>query len=413
MTHPIGEMYAAHIGIRLKRWLIAAVVLTTAGIGAAILFAPLRAFGGLESPCNFISDLVSTNPLSSDLASTSDDHHRCIKAAVKGTFANVNAAVTSTDEELNIVDGVTLTAAQINDAARLGNANSFNQTNTFTATTGIHMSGSDTIIKFSETDQGTDDKSYRFQVGSNTFALRLLNDAESATTDVFIVDRTAMQVDTVTFPSGSTTFSKAYSSAPSGPALILSSSLPLMDINETDGSTNNKRWRFYSEAEGLFFTAGLDDQSADTTWMKVERTATTVDSVNISATAVQTNGVNITGVSTTATGTVTGCTTAPTTTVRYNKVGNIVVGEVDGVTCTSNATSFTMTGAVPAAFQPARNQVIPCSLQDNTTAAGDYYCVFSNGSTTLTFTKDGNGSGFTASGSKGTATNTTFSYILN
>lgn len=55
----------------------------------------------------YISDLVSTNPLSSDPKSQGDDHIRLLKSTVKATFPNVAGAVTPTHTELNYVDGVT------------------------------------------------------------------------------------------------------------------------------------------------------------------------------------------------------------------------------------------------------------------------------------------------------------------
>lgn len=61
---------------------------------------------GLETG-TYISDLVATNPTSSDPKSQGDDHLRLIKATVKATFPNVSGAVTPTHTELNYVDGVT------------------------------------------------------------------------------------------------------------------------------------------------------------------------------------------------------------------------------------------------------------------------------------------------------------------
>ena len=55
----------------------------------------------------FINSLVRTNPLGSDLKSTSDDHHRVIKGALLDTFPAITGAVTPTHTELNFVDGVT------------------------------------------------------------------------------------------------------------------------------------------------------------------------------------------------------------------------------------------------------------------------------------------------------------------
>jgi hypothetical protein len=70
------------------------------------IFIPIIAYCGLETGV-YISDLVATNPTSSDLASTADDHLRLIKSTVKTTFPNVSGAVTPTHTELNYVDGVT------------------------------------------------------------------------------------------------------------------------------------------------------------------------------------------------------------------------------------------------------------------------------------------------------------------
>ena len=55
----------------------------------------------------YISDLVSTNPTSSDNMSQGDDHLRLLKSTIKATFPNVSGAVTPTHVELNYVDGVT------------------------------------------------------------------------------------------------------------------------------------------------------------------------------------------------------------------------------------------------------------------------------------------------------------------
>ncbi|MDV7394023.1 hypothetical protein RZS08_21770, partial [Arthrospira platensis SPKY1] len=55
----------------------------------------------------FISDLVATNPTSTDPKAQGDDHLRLIKSTVKATFPNVAGAVTPTHTELNFVDGVT------------------------------------------------------------------------------------------------------------------------------------------------------------------------------------------------------------------------------------------------------------------------------------------------------------------
>lgn len=52
---------------------------------------------------SFISDLVASNPTSTDLKSQGDDHIRLLKATVKGTFPNLTGAVTVTHADLNTV----------------------------------------------------------------------------------------------------------------------------------------------------------------------------------------------------------------------------------------------------------------------------------------------------------------------
>lgn len=61
---------------------------------------------GLETG-TYISDLVATNPTSSDPKSQGDDHLRLLKNTIKTTFPAVTGAVTPTHTELNYVDGVT------------------------------------------------------------------------------------------------------------------------------------------------------------------------------------------------------------------------------------------------------------------------------------------------------------------
>jgi len=66
----------------------------------------------------------------------------------------------------------------------------------------------------------------------------------------------------------------------------------------------------------------------------------------------------------TYTATLTGCTTAPTVTAKYTKVGNSVVLYVPQLTATSNATTKSITGA-PAAIQPAAQQIFVGVGRDN------------------------------------------------
>lgn len=55
----------------------------------------------------YISDLVTTNPTSTDPKSQGDDHIRLVKAALKTTLPNITGSVSATHTELNYSSGVT------------------------------------------------------------------------------------------------------------------------------------------------------------------------------------------------------------------------------------------------------------------------------------------------------------------
>ena len=67
---------------------------------------------GLET-ATYISQLVDTNPTTSDPVSQGDDHLRLIKSVLQDQFTTLGAAaVTTTAAELNLLDGVTTLAPE-------------------------------------------------------------------------------------------------------------------------------------------------------------------------------------------------------------------------------------------------------------------------------------------------------------
>lgn len=68
---------------------------------------------GLES-ATYLTDLVNTNPVSSDAKSQGDDHIRLIKAVLLSSFPGIAGAMTASHTELNILDGATLSTAELN-----------------------------------------------------------------------------------------------------------------------------------------------------------------------------------------------------------------------------------------------------------------------------------------------------------
>ena len=62
----------------------------------------------------FINSLNASNPVSTDGLAQADDHMRLIKSTVKATFPNITGAVTSTQAELNKLDGATASTKELN-----------------------------------------------------------------------------------------------------------------------------------------------------------------------------------------------------------------------------------------------------------------------------------------------------------
>lgn len=321
-----------------------------------VLFAPLRAIAGLESPCTYISDLVATNPLSSDLASTSDDHLRCIKLAVKDSFPNVNGAVSATDEQLSTLS--------------TGNPT---------------LSAAAPLLDFDETDAGSNERSWLFSSAAGIFRLSTATDAAPTTvvTNAIALDRTGTTVDSIALTStaltwnGNTLFTTANDGSGSGldadlldgshlSALavlansntftgqkqVFSNAVPALQFTETDASANNGVWDCFPNGETFNCRVVNDALSSASNWLSIDRTTTTVDSVNLQGTAIQTNGTDITCSTGSFTGTLTGYGSNPTGTVNYEKChGEVTLYISSAITGTSNANTLTMTG-LAAAVQP-------------------------------------------------------------
>lgn len=110
----------------------------------------------------------------------------------------------------------------------------------------------------------------------------------------------------------------------------------------------------------------------------------------------------------TFTGTLTGCTTSPTATGGYSRVGKTVTITLPALTGTSNTTACTVTTNIPATCYPARASYFVA----NTANAGvDVVGICNMGTTgTITLTASIAGAGFTASLAKGFDFGVTFSY---
>jgi hypothetical protein len=116
----------------------------------------------------------------------------------------------------------------------------------------------------------------------------------------------------------------------------------------------------------------------------------------------------------TFTATLTGCTTAPTGTARWAKIGNLVLLQLPAITGTSNSTGCTFTGVPSEIWTTASggsNQSIPFIVDNSVTTNG---AVSVGTSGTVQFYKGASETtaSFTAAGTKGLNASVTVAYSL-
>jgi hypothetical protein len=105
----------------------------------------------------------------------------------------------------------------------------------------------------------------------------------------------------------------------------------------------------------------------------------------------------------TFTATLTGCTTSPTATATYTKVGKLVTISIPGVTATSNTTACTLTG-MPAALYPAVANISQAArvIDNGNNVTSGVAIIGATGQ--ITFFTTLAGGAFTNSGTKGVDT---------
>lgn len=194
---------------------------------------------------------------------------------------------------------------------------------------------------------------------------------------------------------------------------------PRLILDESDAAADKRLWDFDVNGAVLKIRTRTDADGTGKDVLTVTRGATTaIASIDIgNATDLPTitfNGVApAAATSGSFTGTLTGCTTSPTATFNWNKIGAMVIIDcIGGLAAVSNATTMTVTG-LPAALEPARTQMIYTKLEDN--AAGVLGAVYmTSGSTVMSFGlgASGNQAGFTNVNAKGILTGFSITYAL-
>lgn len=165
----------------------------------------------------YINSLNASNPVSTDGLSQADDHLRLIKSTIKSTFANIDGAVTSTEDDLNIVSGASaagVTAAEFQYLNGVTSAIQTQLTNLMPSGAIILWSGASNAIPtgfvLCNGANGTPDLRNRFVVGAgSTYAVGATGGADSVTLTTSQIpahNHTATSTSSVSDPGHSHTY---------------------------------------------------------------------------------------------------------------------------------------------------------------------------------------------------------------
>lgn len=390
---------------RLRNKVAAVVVGLTLGVGIV--------FAGLETVTH-IQDLNAAWPLGSDLASTSDDHIRNIKSALKTDFPNFNGTYNSASAPVFAIPDDTNTGMYGPSADTLGWATAGTQRGTVNATgnwtlnapssgttldvvataqTGLKVESTsvgDTEVLVTTTTSG--DALFRATANGVTnwsFGTRrsdgswVLSNAASLGTPKVLVS-TSGNV-TINAPSANQALTMN-GAANAFPLLVNGSS--------TSGQSYGGQIRAGTNSSDTAFE--VDNQANTVAYLRIQGNGTIKGGGPVAA-----DLVDMTPDKGTFTVTYTGMSAGTSGTATWRRIGNLVTLYIPQLSGTSNATSFTATG-LPSAIQPATLDQTGTVLAVNNgvSITGQYQIV--HGSGTITFYNSFASSGWTNSGTKGT-----------
>ena len=137
-----------------------------------------------KETATYISQLVATNPVASDSVSVGDDHLRMLKTVLKTQFSGLTGttAVSSSEAELNLMDGVTATTAELNylDITTLGTSA---DSKALTQASGVVTIAGDVVVsgttpQITIGDAGAEDTTLLFDGNAKDFYVALDDSAD-------------------------------------------------------------------------------------------------------------------------------------------------------------------------------------------------------------------------------------------
>lgn len=148
----------------------------------------------------------------------------------------------------------------------------------------VSISGNDPRLKINEADGAANNRLWDIAAVGEQLRFRTDNDADNAFVNWLTVDRTLNVIDAIAFAGTAMSFNGILSLTKIGfsltSALQIVSNQPCISFTESDGAANNKNWYAGASAEAFFMGVDNDAGTGAVDWIQVQRTATTIDSVN-------------------------------------------------------------------------------------------------------------------------------------
>ncbi len=204
-----------------------------------------------------------------------------------------------------------------------------------------------------------------------------------------------------------------FSGSPSSATMLFNSTRPVINWFESGVTADNALWSLDFNGEAMNWRIANDIASVTTPFMTVERTGTTVDSVNLQGTDIQANGLSL-AASGSFSGTLSGMSAGGTGTIFWKKNGGMVTLHVksSAVTGTSNTTAMVLS-SLPVAIRPGYPQICACQFTNNGVDIAGYMVVGFSAADTASAQAGTSFTGFTAAGTKGLPAGWTVTYAIN
>lgn len=151
----------------------------------------------------------------------------------------------------------------------------------------VRLDSTDPVLIFNESNAGVDEKRWDIEANGTEFVWRVTNDAATLVTNILIVQRTGIVVNDVRFPTSNGTFIIG-DGVPINPdlfTLALASVIPRIEFHESAVAVDNRVWEIVVDGE-VFRLRARSDAGVAISWCEVQRTGTTIDSVEFPGTAV-------------------------------------------------------------------------------------------------------------------------------